>query len=128
MKSATSLILLLSVPAGYGFKLVSPVRDASVQLNRFLNLTFIICLAGIAQYAAQRVIGVRYAYPIEHFTPPNFVTHEYHTLIPLKFGSSTYKANGVVPLKYDFMASFAWQNVSGPSYGANYAASAGFTT
>jgi hypothetical protein len=34
-----------------------------------------------------------------------------------------YKANGVFPLKYDFMTSFAWQNVSGPSYGANYAAS-----
>src|SRR4051812_25478425 len=34
-----------------------------------------------------------------------------------------YKANGVFPIKYDFMASFAWQNVSGPSYGANYAAS-----
>ncbi|HEY7169881.1 MAG TPA: TonB-dependent receptor [Vicinamibacterales bacterium] len=34
-----------------------------------------------------------------------------------------YKANGVVPVKYDVMFSFAWQNVSGPSYGANYAAS-----
>src|SRR4029079_12752391 len=34
-----------------------------------------------------------------------------------------YKANGVVPGKYDVMFSFAWQNVSGPSYGANYAAS-----
>jgi len=40
------------------------------------------------------------------------------------FGAQTqYKANGVFPLKYDFMTSFAWQNVSGPSYGANYAAS-----
>jgi carboxypeptidase family protein len=34
-----------------------------------------------------------------------------------------YKANGVVPFKYDFAFAFAWQNLSGPSYGANYAAS-----
>jgi hypothetical protein len=33
-----------------------------------------------------------------------------------------YKANGVVPFKYDFAFAFAWTNVSGPSYGANYAA------
>jgi hypothetical protein len=33
-----------------------------------------------------------------------------------------FKANGVVPLPLDFATAFAWQNISGPSYGANYAA------
>lgn len=34
-----------------------------------------------------------------------------------------FKANGVVPLPLDFAAAFAYQNISGPSYGANYAPS-----
>lgn len=31
-----------------------------------------------------------------------------------------YKANGVVPLPIDFAVAFAFQNISGPQYGANY--------
>jgi Carboxypeptidase regulatory-like domain/TonB dependent receptor-like, beta-barrel len=38
-------------------------------------------------------------------------------------GQTQYKANGVVPIPLDFAFSFVWQNISGPSYGANYAAS-----
>jgi outer membrane receptor protein involved in Fe transport len=38
-------------------------------------------------------------------------------------GQTQYKANGVVPIPLDFVFAFAWQNISGPSYGANYAAS-----
>jgi hypothetical protein len=34
-----------------------------------------------------------------------------------------FKANGTVPLPADFAFAFAFQNVSGPSYGADYAAS-----
>ncbi|PYR32217.1 MAG: hypothetical protein DMF90_24045, partial [Acidobacteria bacterium] len=37
-------------------------------------------------------------------------------------GQTQYKANGVFPLPIDFLVSFAWFNISGPSYGANYAA------
>jgi hypothetical protein len=38
-------------------------------------------------------------------------------------GQTQFKLNGVVPIKYAFAFAFAWQNLSGPSYGANYAAS-----
>jgi hypothetical protein len=38
-------------------------------------------------------------------------------------GQTQLKANGVVPIPLDFVFAFAWQNISGPSYGANYAAS-----
>jgi hypothetical protein len=34
------------------------------------------------------------------------------------------KLNGVVPLRYDIVAAFAFQNVSGPSFNATYAAPA----
>jgi outer membrane receptor protein involved in Fe transport len=40
------------------------------------------------------------------------------------FGAQTqFKLHGVFPLPADFVASFAWQNLSGPSYGANYTVS-----
>jgi hypothetical protein len=100
----SSLLLLLSVPLAYGFQLVSPVKPAEVHLRRFLNMTFIICLAGIAQYFAQFVIGKRLAYPIENFTPSNFVTHAYNTMIPLHFGGSTLKSNGVVMLEPSYFS------------------------
>jgi len=38
-------------------------------------------------------------------------------------GQTQFKANGVVPIPLDMAFAFAWQNLSGPSYGANYAAS-----
>jgi hypothetical protein len=100
----SSLILLLAVPLAYGFQLNAPVTDAATQLRRFLNLTFVICVAGIGQYFAQFAIGSRLAFPIENFTPANFVTHEYHTMIPLHFGSSTYKSNGVVMLEPSYFS------------------------
>jgi hypothetical protein len=100
----SSLILLLSVPVGYGFKLVAPVKDADVHLRRFLNFTLIVCLAGIAQYVLQFVIGKKLAYPIEHFTPPSILTKEYNTLIPLHFGATTLKSNGVVMLEPSYFS------------------------
>src|SRR6185295_18814373 len=44
-----------------------------------------------------------------------------HVVTPFK-AQTQFKANGVVPLPLDFVTSFVWMNLSGPSYGANYAA------
>ena len=100
--SPTSLVLLLALHVPYIFRLRGLGDDPSAQLNAFINLTFVICVAGIAQYAAQFVIGVRYAYPIEHFTPSWMLTHGYNYLNPLKYGSSILKSNGLVLLEPSF--------------------------
>jgi carboxypeptidase family protein len=44
-----------------------------------------------------------------------------HVGTPFK-AQTQYKANGIVPLPLDFLVSFAWFNISGPTYNANYAA------
>ncbi len=44
-----------------------------------------------------------------------------HVVTPFK-AQTQFKLNGVVPIKYDFIASFAFQNVSGPNYNATYTA------
>jgi len=48
--------------------------------------------------------------------------HYCRVVTPFK-GQTQYKANGTVPIPLDFAFAFAWQNISGPSFGANYAAS-----
>lgn len=90
-----SLILLLAMPFVYTLNLVGPQAPAEVHLRRFLNVAFIICLLGLAQYGLQFVIGKRFAYPIEHFGPADYIAKQYNQMIPLKYGHSTLKANGV---------------------------------
>ena len=101
--SGTSLALLLALHVPYIFQLrgLSDAHRAD-QLAHFVNLTFIICIAGILQYFAQFLIGARYAYPIEHFTPHSFITHNYNYLNVLRYGSTTYKSNGFFLLEPSF--------------------------
>jgi hypothetical protein len=100
--SPTSLLLLLALHIPYMFQLYGLGPDPQVHLNRFVNLTFVICILGIVQYFAQFVIGPKYAYPIEHFTPPSLITHGYNYLNVLRYGSTTYKSNGLVLLEPSF--------------------------
>jgi hypothetical protein len=98
--SGTSLALLLTLHLPYVFQLRGLTDEhRAEQMARFVNLTFIICILGIVQYFAQFVIGARYAYPIEHFTPHSFITHGYNYLNVLRYGSTTYKSNGLVLLE-----------------------------
>jgi hypothetical protein len=100
--SPTSLILLLALHLPYVFKLRNLGVDPDVHMERFVNLTFMIAIAGIWQYFAQFIIGPRFAYPIEHFTPPWMITHGYNYLNVLRYGSTTYKSNGLVMLEPSF--------------------------
>jgi hypothetical protein len=101
--SGTSLALLLALHIPYVFQLQGLTDEhRAEQLARFVNLTFFICIAGIIQYFAQFAIGARYAYPIEHFTPHSFITHNYNYLNVLRYGSTTYKSNGFFLLEPSF--------------------------
>jgi hypothetical protein len=101
--SGTSLMLLLALHLPYIFQLRGLTdQHRADQLSKFVNLTFIICIMGIVQYFAQFVIGARYAYPIEHFLPHSFITHGYNYLNVLRYGSTTYKSNGLVLLEPSF--------------------------
>jgi hypothetical protein len=97
--SITSLLLIVALHLAYAFKLEGVGDDSAPHLQRFLNFSIVICLLGIAQYLGQFVIGAKYAYPIEHFTPPAFITHRYNYLNALSYGSTTYKANGLFLLE-----------------------------
>jgi hypothetical protein len=83
------------MPFVYTMNLAGPQAPADVHIRRFLNIAFFICLCGVAQYALQFVIAKRFAFPIENFGPQNYIAKQYNQMIPLKYGHSTLKANGV---------------------------------
>ncbi len=97
----SSLILILAIPLAHAFQLVGAGEDGAVHLRRFLDFALFIAIVGIAQYALQFVIGARYAYPLEHFPPPGpiSITKSYNTLVPLRYGATTFKSNGVFMLE-----------------------------
>ena len=97
----SSLTLVLLVPLAASFQLHGAGLDSSVHQKRILDFALFFCLVGIAQYLGQFVIGPRLAYPIDNFGPQGFVsiTKNYNALIPIRYGASTLKANGVFLLE-----------------------------
>jgi hypothetical protein len=100
--SESALLLLLVLHLPYAFQLEGS-GDPSVHHHRFLNLALFLCFAGVLQYLAQFVIGLRYAYPIEHFAKA-YITHGYNSLNPLGYGSPIMKANGVFMLEPSYFS------------------------
>jgi hypothetical protein len=99
----TALLLLIGLHLPYAFELKDS-GNPTLHHERFLNLALFICICGILQYTGQFVIGVRYAYPIEHFTPDSMLTHGYNFLNPVAYGSKTMKANGVFLLEPSYFS------------------------
>jgi hypothetical protein len=97
----SSLGLVLAVPLAASFELHGAGVDSSVHQRRILDFALFFCLLGIAQYLLQFVIGPRLAYPIDTFGPRGAITitKNYNALIPLRYGASTLKANGVFLLE-----------------------------
>ena len=65
----------------------------------FCNLSVIIALAGVLQFALQFVGGTALAFPIETFVPEEFRTRGYNDMNVLYYGSTIYKATGFVMLE-----------------------------
>jgi hypothetical protein len=97
----SSLSLVLAVPLAASFELHGAGVDSSVHQRRILDFALFFCLLGIAQYLLQFVIGPRLAFPIDSFGPRGAltITQNYNALIPIRYGASTLKANGVFLLE-----------------------------
>lgn len=117
----SSLSLVLLVPLAASFELHGAGVDSSVHQRRILDFALFFCLLGLAQYLGQFVIGQRLAYPIDNFGPRGgfvSITSNYNALIPIRYGATTLKANGVFLLEPSYYsqtlaAGFAME-ASGP--------------
>ncbi len=93
----------LAMMAVLGFAYVPAAKAGTVTqedaLRFFCNLTALIALGGVIQFALQFVGGKALAFPIETFVPDWLRTHGYNNIAPLYYGAKIYKATGFVMLE-----------------------------
>ena len=94
------------MPLAASFELNGAGADSTRHQRLILDFTLFFCLLGIAQYLGQFVIGPRLAYPMDNFGPQGFVsiTKNYNALIPIRYGATTLKANGVFLLEPSYFS------------------------
>ena len=83
-----------------------PADPLDSALRAMAGLAAFFALLGVLQYSLQYVIGVKLAFPIEHFLPEAFITQKYNHLIPIREGGAILKANGVFFLEPSFYSQF----------------------
>jgi hypothetical protein len=106
--SIGSISLLAAGLFPYMFRIVGAAGNLDAHMDRCLNLTAFIAVAGVVQYVAQFVIG-RAAFPIEHFVPGYYLVPlrggpGYNALQPLRYGSTILKSNGVFMLEASYFS------------------------
>jgi hypothetical protein len=106
--SIGSIALLATGLFPYMFRVVGAAGNTDAHLDRCLNITAFIAIAGVVQYVAQFAIGEA-AFPIEHFIPGYFLVPlhgvaGYNALQPLRYGSSILKSNGVFMLEASYFS------------------------
>lgn len=102
--SATSMLLMSAIYLGYTVTVRGAERyDAAQVFGRF---AIIIAVCGIAQFVLQFGLPRALVFPIENLLPSGLLIQGYNTQIPIAYGSSVYKANGVFPLEPSFFSQF----------------------
>ena len=104
--SATSLMLLMMLHLPYVFHIPGSERTRNTLLKFFLGSALIIALCGIAQFFAQMVLPAAYVFPIENFLPDALRVTGFNMQIPLSYGSTVYRANGIFMQEPSFFSQF----------------------
>jgi len=97
--SITSMMLMSALGFTYVVCIRSHPDAGDRALDFFCNLSLFVAACGIAQFAAQFFVGPEIAFPIEHFVPAQYVTQLFNNFVPLAWGATTYKANGIFMLE-----------------------------
>lgn len=104
--SLMSYAYLLSIYGLYIFKLKYPAGCFRRVMNAFLDMMAVCAAFGIAQFALQFTLNPDYVFPLDTFTPDQFLLEGYNVIIPLEYLSSTLKSNGVFFLEPSFYSQF----------------------
>lgn len=104
--SLLSFAYLLAIYSLYIFRLRYPAGCFSRALHIFLDLMTVCAVLGLAQFALQFVIGVDLVFPLDSFMPETILLDGYNVIIPLTYGSTIMKSNGVFFLEPSFFSQF----------------------
>ncbi len=104
--SVPSLALLMLLHLPYVLHIPGSERVRESLVKFFLGTALIIALCGIAQFIAQMFLPVSYVFPIENFLPEALRVTGFNMQIPLSYGSTVYRANGIFMLEPSFFSQF----------------------
>jgi len=104
--SLLSFGYLLAIYSLYVFRLRYPAGCFSRALNIFLNLMTVSALLGLAQFGLQFVVDSDLVFPLDAFMPESFLLDGYNVIIPLSYGDTVMKSNGVFFLEPSFFSQF----------------------
>jgi len=84
---------------GLAYTLESNTLDSATARRVFGMVAVTIASLGVAQLLIQFLFSTPATFPIETFIPPAWRTQRYNNIIPLYWGATVFKANGVVMLE-----------------------------
>lgn len=102
----TSFAMMTALYSLYAVYSPHAARQPSRALDVFRHFASFIGVVGIIQFASQFLIGNHLMFPIETLVPRHLLIPNFNFTIPLSYGSSTFKSNGVFLLEPSFFSQF----------------------
>jgi len=102
--SLPSLLLMAAIFGCYVMSLGSAPPSRHDALRLFLTVAAVIAAASVAQFGLQFVVGRDLAFPVDNLVPRSLLIEGYNNQIPIDYGASTQKANGVFLLEPSFLS------------------------
>jgi hypothetical protein len=104
--SVSSYVYLLSIYALYCFRLRRKEHSYDRTLDLYQDAMMVCAVLGLAQFLGQFVVGNELVFPIDLYVDPTFLVDKFNVIIPLAYGSTIMKANGVFFLEPSFYSQF----------------------
>ena len=103
IRGDTFSLMSVLMMAVVGLAFVPALRDGPVDMDVaqrwFCNLSVFIAVLGILQFAAQFVLPIEWVFPIESFIPRESRVLNINDRVPLYYGASIFKSNGIVMME-----------------------------
>lgn len=104
--STTSIVFLMALHLPYVVSIRASERTRRQTIRIFLNTALIIGLCGLFQYVAQSWLPTKWIFPIENMLPAELRVTGFNMQIPLSYGSTVYRANGIFMQEPSFYSQF----------------------
>lgn len=102
--SLSSLALMIALGCWFLPSMTRGDIDCEKAMAYFCNVSALVALLGVVQFALQFVAGHAAAFPLDTWLPNSIRVQNFNDVIPLRYGSSTYKSNGMVMIEPSFFS------------------------
>ena len=93
--SIPSLALLCCLQAPLATRLGDERTECGDALQFYSTMIFVFSIAGIAQFASEWFVPRPWSFPVDFYLPSSFRLTTYNNLIPLQYGATKLKSNGI---------------------------------